>query len=306
MKRLLCATDLLPKSEFAMERAGRLADELAAELSVLHVVSPVASERALEQSLQIAIARMKSRVRSPLWRAGATPDVAVRAGNPARVILDTLESDKPDLLVLGPHERRGVVDALQGTIAEKVVGAHECPVLVVQESADAAYRNVLLALDAGAQSRVAVRAAERLVLKDGAKATVVHSRPSPDNAVLLSAGVEAAGVAMHMDCSPREATAAIRALLEQESADPTRYELVLAEGNPVRTIMRAIGTRQPDLLVMGTRGDGRMRRAVLGSVANELSKIAPCDMLIVPLAAREASTAPNAQRTAPSSVSMSP
>ena len=47
------------------------------------------------------------------------------------------------------------------------------------------------------------------------------------------------------------------------------------EGNPVQTILRAIGKRQPDLLVMGTRGDGRMRRAVLGSVANQLLKVAP-------------------------------
>ena len=66
MMRLLVATDLLPKSEFAIDRAGLLADELDAELSLLHVVSPVSSERVLEQSLQMAIARMKSRVRSPL------------------------------------------------------------------------------------------------------------------------------------------------------------------------------------------------------------------------------------------------
>ena len=43
----------------------------------------------------------------------------------------------------------------------------------------------------------------------------------------------------------------MRELLERESADPKRYELVVAHGNPLQTIMRAIGTRQPDLLVYG-------------------------------------------------------
>ena len=305
MMRLLVATDLLPKSEFAIDRAGLLADELDAELSLLHVVSPVSSERVLEQSLQMAIARMKSRVRSPLWRAKTTPDVVVRAGNPARVILDTIAREEPDLLIVGPHERRGVVDALQGTIIEKVVSARICPVLVVQQSGSAKYRNVLLALDAATGSRAAVRAAERLVLRDGVQAAAIHACASPDHSVLQLPGTEGAGVALHTDCSPGTASAAMRELLEQESADPQRYELVVTNGNPLPAIMRAIEARQPDVLALGTRGDGRMRRAVLGSVANQVLKLAPCDMLIVPQGTSEASTAHDADRTVLSSAPMS-
>lgn len=270
MTRLLCATDLLPKSEFALDRAGLLADELGADLTLLHVVSPVASERVMEQSLQIAIARMKSRARPPLWRAGKMPDVVVRAGNPARLILDAIAREEPDLLIVGPHDRRSVLEALEGTIAEKSVSARQCPVLVVQQSASVPYRNILFALDVAAGSRLALRAAERLVLKHATQATVFHACESANR-------------------SRGEATAAMRVLLEQESADSTRYELVVAEGNPVPTIMRAIGTHRPDLLVIGTRGDGRMRRAVLGSVANQLLRVAPCDVLIVPRGALEAS-----------------
>ena len=305
MMRLLVATDLLPKSEFAIDRAGLLADELDAELSLLHVVSPVSSERVLEQSLQMAIARMKSRVRSPLWRARTTPDVVVRAGNPARVVLDTIAREEPDLLIVGPHERRGVVDALQGTIIEKVVSARRCPVLVVQQSASSNYRNVLLALDVAAGSRAAVRAAERFVLRDGAKAAAIHACASPDHAVLHLPGTEVAAVALPTDCSPRKASAILRELLEQESADPKRYELIVANGNPLPTIMRAIETRGPDLLVLGTRGDGRMRRVVLGSVANQVLKLAPCDMLIVPHGTSGASAAHDAERTGLSSEPMS-
>jgi universal stress protein E len=306
MMRLLSVTDLLPKSEFSIDRAGLLADELGAELSLLHVVSPVASERVLEQSLQIAIERMKSRVRSPLWHAATTPDVVVRPGNPARVILDTIAREKPDLVIMGPHERRGVVDALQGTIAEKIVSSRNCPVLVVQQRAKTAYRNVLLALDVAAGSRAALRAAEQFVLRDGAQAAVIHACASVDLAVLQAADMEAAGLGFQPECSPDVATASMRDLLEQESADPRRYELVVTQGNPLPTILRTIGRRKPDLLVMGTRGDGRMRRAVLGSVANQLLKVAPCDILIVPRSASEASTAANPEGTTLSSAPVSP
>jgi nucleotide-binding universal stress UspA family protein len=272
---------LLPKSEAAIDRAALLAQELGADLSLLHVVSPVSSERTLEQSLQIAIARMKSRVRPPLWRAQTMPDVGVRAGNPWRVILDTIAAEEPDLLIIGPHRKRGIVDALQGTIAEKAVSARRCPVLIVKESASTPYRNVLLALDSADASRRAVRVAEQLVLRGGAQATVIHACALLRHAVLQATGGEAPAVTFTTDCSPNEATA-MRELLASESTDPARYALVVVDGTALPTIKRAVESLRPDLLVMGTRGDGRMRRAVLGSVANQLSRIAPCDTLIVP------------------------
>ena len=167
--------------------------------------------RAVVANLQIAIGRMKSRVRPPLWRAGTTPEVVVRAGNPARLILDTIAREEPDLLIVGPHDKRGVLDALEGTIAEKAVSARKCPVLVVQGSASAAYRNVLLALDGTAGSRLAVRVAERLVLKHGAQATVIHACESSNGAVLQVAGAEAAGVASRMSNVAASAVSDVRA-----------------------------------------------------------------------------------------------
>ena len=219
--------------------------------------------------------------------------------------MDTIAREEPDVLIVGPHERRGVVDALQGTIIEKAVSARRCPVLVVQQSASANYRNVLLALDVAAGSRAAVRAAERFVLRDGARATAIHACDRQDHAVLQMPGAE--GREPHRTRPARRIrpVLAMRELLERESADPTRYEAHSGPRQPLPTIMRAIETRQPDLLVMGTRGDGRMRRAVLGSVANQLLKVAPCDILIVPQGMFEASTAHDADRTALSSAPMS-
>jgi nucleotide-binding universal stress UspA family protein len=283
MTRLLCATDLLPKSEAAIDRAALMAHELGADLSLLHVVSPVTSERALEHSLQTAIARMKSRARPPLWRGRALPNVIVRAGNPGRVIADTIAGEQPDLFIIGPHRKRGMLEALQGTIAEKTVSARRCPVLIVQERASSPYRNVLLALDGADASRRAVRVAERLVLRDAARTTVIHACASLRHGVLQAAGGEAPAVTFATDCSPGEAAATMRELLARESAEPARYELDVVDGTALPTIERAIARLQPDLLVMGTRGEGRMRRAVFGSVANQLLRIAPCDTLIVPL-----------------------
>lgn len=282
MIQLLCATDLETKSEAAVDRASLLAEALDARTSLLHVVSPTASQRVLEQTLQIAIASLKSRAKPPLWRHGPLPEVAVRAGNPSRVILNTITQQPVDLLIVGPHRKRGVLDALEGTIAAKVLSAQLCPLLMVQREAKAAYRKILLALDLSAESGGALRATERLLMHADASATVVHANEPPYQGMLRATGASVAQVMSYADYSRREAAAAVQEMLQRESRDSRRYDVVIAENHPVPAILRAVDLYQPDVLVMGTSGAGPVRRALLGSVANQLLKAVACDVLIVP------------------------
>lgn len=282
MTRLLCATDLLPKSEWAIDRAGLLAGELQAGLSLLHVVSPGTSETILEQTLQVAIARMKARARPPLWRCGPVPDVGVRAGNPARLVIDTIERSQPDLAIVGPHRKRGVLDALDGTLAQKVLYSQHCPLLIVQQRADVAYRKVLLALDLSAESAAAVQATESLLLKSGGRGIVVHAWEPPYQGMLRAAGVKTAEIMSYSESARREVAMDLRDLISKQGADFRRYEVVIAQSHAVPAILRALEIYRPDVLVMGTRGDGRIRRALLGSVANQLMREVECDVLIVP------------------------
>jgi len=281
MPRLLCATDLLPKSEAAIDRAGMLSEQLQAQLSLLHIVSPATSERNLEQALQLAITTLNARARPPEWRAGPIPDVAVRAGSPSRLILDAIDKQRAKLLVIGPHRRRSIRDVLEGTIAEKILSTRQCPLLIVQKPAEAEYRQVLLALDVAEESGAAVRAAETLVLNARAQAMVMHVCEPAYQGMLRSAGVGTEEVISYVNHSRREAAAEIRDLLRRTSEDHTRYGVVIGDSHPARAIRRAVEMYQPDLLVMGTSG-GRIRRALIGSVASQVMEAAGCDVLVVP------------------------
>jgi universal stress protein E len=291
--RILCATDLLPKSEAAIERAGLLADELGADLTLLHVVAPGESERALEQTLQTALARIRSRARPPLWRAQRAPNVVVRTGNPARIILDTVAQSKARLLVLGPHRERPLRDALEGTIAQKALAAKNCPVLVVQNEARGPYRRVLLALDLSEASGSAIRAAESLVLAPEADARIVHAHEPPYQGMLHYADVGIDSVVRYADSWRREAKRAVRDLLKYESAHFARYDVHIEQQPAAVGILRAIERYEPDLLVMGTHGGGRLRQALVGSVANRVLHERTGDALIVPQGSFGASRSKN-------------
>ena len=57
-------------------------------------------------------------------------EASVKEGSPVKVILD--ESEKYDIIVMGTLGRTGMSKLLMGSVAEKVVRASQCPVLVVR------------------------------------------------------------------------------------------------------------------------------------------------------------------------------
>ncbi|MEP7245664.1 MAG: universal stress protein [Gammaproteobacteria bacterium] len=282
MKRILCATDLLAKSEAAIDRAALIANDVGADLSLLHVVVPMNSELDLEQTLRSAIQNMKSRSRPPRWRAGPAPNVIVRAGQPSRVILDTVKEHKIRLLVMGPHRKGSLHDTLEGTVAARVLASRRCPVLFAQGSSRSPYRNVLLALDLSSVSAAAVRAADGLAITRTAEVSVVHAYEPPYQGMLQHAGVGVGAIVACAEGWKREADTAVRDFLKWQNAGFTRYEVMIEEGHAAAAILRTARRVQPDLLVMGTRGRGRARRALLGSVANEVLHQIECDVLVVP------------------------
>jgi nucleotide-binding universal stress UspA family protein len=282
--RLLCATDLSPKCEFGIDRAGRLAEDLGLDLSLLHVVPPVESERALEESLNVAIGYMRSRARPPMWHWGSVPNVIVRTGSPARIIAQTVQRLSPFALVLGPRRRRGVFDVFEGSTAEKILQSRGCPVLIVQQPPKARYRKVLLAMDTSVASVRAMQTAETLLSGTAAATKIVHAYEPPYRGMLWYIGTEARAVETYTHTWKSEAAVAIRDLLKQYSADFTRYEILVEDAKPAAAILRAVESEQPDLLVLGTRSAGTVQRAFTGSVTSEVIHKVRCDVLIVPAA----------------------
>jgi universal stress protein E len=141
---------------------------------------------------------------------------------------------------------------------------------------------VLLALDLTDTSVAALRAAETLVLKPETEAVVVHVHNPPYLGMVSYADAAQDGGARYMRAWQRDAAHAVRGFLAAESADAQRYHIHIEQMPATPGILQAMQRFSPDLLVMGTRGAGRLRRALVGSVANKVLHDTSCDVLIVP------------------------
>lgn len=283
--KLLCATDLEAGSDAAIDRAYQLREALGATLSLVHIVPPLAAEEGtLEQRLLSASSRLAQRAR----HAGSGAELVVRCGRPAAVVSE--EAGAADLVVVGPHAGEGISRPLRGTFIERLLPGLRASVLVVRRPARAPYRRGLLALDASEASGQVVRAAERLPMAQDPEMAVVHAHEPPYEAMMNSVGVRNLGVASYASASMSHAAALIHAQLRLHSLDWRRYRVLLMDARAPVAIRQAMAETTPDLLVVGTRGHGRFRRAILGSTAHEVLRSADCDVLLVPEAARRAPT----------------
>ncbi len=77
----------------------------------------------------------------------------------------------------------------------------------------------------------------------------------------------------------REAAAAIDRV--RTMADGVHLETVILEGKPAAEIVRFATEKRIDLIVIGTQGKRGLERLLLGSVAEQVIRSAPCKVLVV-------------------------
>jgi nucleotide-binding universal stress UspA family protein len=78
----------------------------------------------------------------------------------------------------------------------------------------------------------------------------------------------------------------------REAAGPTLAKVTIREGSIVPEILRTARALTADLIVMGTHGRSGFEHCLLGSVAENVLRHAPCPVLTVPRRAQEPTGAP--------------
>jgi nucleotide-binding universal stress UspA family protein len=140
------------------------------------------------------------------------------------------------------------------------------------------FRNILVAVDGSAHADRALDEAIDIARNSHAKLTIITGAAEPRTAsmIAMSAGAAAAlgpSLLQHAD-------RVLRAAVERVP-DDVSVTTVLTE-EPIRpAILKRIEEGGHDLVVMGSRGRGAVRSAVLGSVSHHVLHHSPVPVLVV-------------------------
>lgn len=273
------ATDLSARSDRALERAVSLAREHDAKLTVVHVIDedlPAALAGAQEKAARQAIDEYVGEL-----AAGAMPDVSIEIlfGKADVDILEMSEKTGAEMIVLGMHRESARTNGFRGTTVERVIRAGNVPALLVKDRMTKPYRRIMVGVDFSVYSRRAVEFAVNFA--PGGEFYLVHAYDVPFKGFLHGKNTQREVRKEHQAEFERmveEEMARFRTSVEKTAP---KLECVMQEGLVREVIHRQLGHLKPDLLVIGTHGRTGVAHAFLGSVAEDLLREPPCDVLAV-------------------------
>jgi nucleotide-binding universal stress UspA family protein len=261
-----------------------LCDVTGAELLVVAVVPrefpyvPGTPEREEE---------LRSRARDMLVEAVAESErvttrvVAARAA--AHGLHDLAETEGADALVVGSSRHGQIGRVLAGSVASRLLHGAPCPVAVApagyRERERAGLEVVACAFDGSDESRLAARHAEHLARRAGAtlRLLAVHE---PE---LIFGIDQVPGAYDSVELAKFERKRLTRELEEAAGrvAPGVEVQHELLEGSAVDALSAAAAA-DVDLLVVGSRAYGPVRRVLLGGVSSGLVRSSPAAVLAVP------------------------
>lgn len=283
MNRMLVASDLSRRSDRAVRQALHLSRRFGAALTVLHVVDDELPEPVFESEREQAMASLRGSVER--WGGGDTADVEVRVvgGLDFQVIVEAADAGDAALIVLGAHRRNILKDVFTGTTVERVIRTTTRPVLVVKRPEPGDYVCTLAAVDLVAEAAGVVRLARSL--SGGNTLYLAHALTDVVVGQMTVADAPHAAIEEYR----RKMAARCRGFLTDIAADAGLgggdWLPVVDWGSAAERTLATAQTFGADLCVVGTRthARGAAARFLLGSVAEELLRDLPCDVLAVPL-----------------------
>ena len=139
-KNILVPTDGSEYTKSAVRAAVDFAKQTGGKITALYVldqtmISNMPMDAAVRNVYDALAAEGKEAVdvvKDLAAEAGVPVEISIKEGSPVKVILD--ESSKYDIIIMGTLGRTGMSKLLRGSVAERVVRASSCPVLVVRAS----------------------------------------------------------------------------------------------------------------------------------------------------------------------------
>ncbi|MBL3568544.1 hypothetical protein BV509_15370 [Rhodovulum sulfidophilum] len=270
---ILVATDLSPRADRAVNRAFRLARAMGADVLLATVIDSELPEDVARPMAEAAATRLTRFAAAIPQAAEVRHDTRIVTGDPSSAIPRLADETDAALVVLGLHRDRPFLDLLRETTMERIVRHISRPVLLVRDPVDHDYATLLAALDFAPASTAALQIAARLA--PGAAIHGVHALHIPYRGFIAPHGSSIA-------IAPFRRSAEMRLAEWRGQNDlPARLaDVALVEGAAHLVLNAEIEARRPDLLVLGAHGRAGAAPSILGSLANDLMRAPPCDLLV--------------------------
>jgi nucleotide-binding universal stress UspA family protein len=289
-KTIVLATDLSPAWDEIVACAGEFKALGCSQVILTYVIS-VKFMSGMEGKIEAEARPKLEAQRQQLAAQGLQVTVETPVGLPAEALNDIARRYCADLIVAGSHGQSLWREGVLGCFTCAVLHHALYPVLLInvgletlgqpgscQISRAEILRHVLFPTDFSEISLRASEYVERLAGKGLKQVTLLHALDFP------AGDIYPPGYQERAEAKARESLEAAAGRLRQ--AGVLQVAGHFDPGHPIPAILRVLDSQGISLIVMGTQGKGFIKELFLGSVAHNVSRMAPCPVLLIPPATR--------------------
>lgn len=282
MPHFVAATDFSSRSQRALRRAGMLASQFGAELTLVHVVDDDQPTNIVDLERREGDKFLNEQIASLAELRGVRCHAVTTTGEAFEGVLRTAKDVACDLIVMGSHRKQVLRDVFIGTTIERVIRTGSFPVLMVNKPADFRYNRIVATVDLSDASARAVQAAQGLHLLDEGDITLLHAFLAPAQGKMYVANASKEQIDAYVAEERAQAGGELAAFVTKHALDVGGWRRRLAAGEPFGVIERLVAEEEPDLLIVGTHGRSALLKTLIGSVAEEVLRRLDVDILAVP------------------------
>jgi nucleotide-binding universal stress UspA family protein len=284
--KILLAADGSTEAELAARTAVDLSQKTDSELHLIHVLDvakvglsmavlyseatdpegvklpdPVLEEELEQRAKQGGREILEAEVQRVRSAGGTVAQSHLMMGDVEREIVHLAEDLGAGLIVMGSRGRRGMRRALMGSVSDSAVRHAHCPVMVVRAQAVDFPTKILVATDRSREAKLAATTSADLAKSTNSELHVIH-----------------VGFEQKRDEAQRELDTEVD-MIRESGAQVIQAHLEF--GMPDTAIIVLAEELGAGLIVMGSRGLGGVRRALLGSISDSVVRHAHCPVMVV-------------------------
>jgi nucleotide-binding universal stress UspA family protein len=217
-----------------------------------------------------------------LAEAGFTTSRSMRKGDPVDEIIAAATEGAHDLIVVGASHDSWLGNTLLGSVSTHVLHSTPTSILLAHRPPNGPGR-VLFGDDGSSDSMRAINLAVRVLDPKRCSAEVVTVIHHPQTLLPLYPPGAWPGAAPYSDDTEQERIKSARRMV-QRSSRPLKdagfeVEEVILVGSPTSQLLKEADRIGADLVVVGSRGSGPIRRTLLGSVGEQMARHAPAALV---------------------------
>ncbi len=279
-KNILFPVDFSDRSKALCPYVKALVEQFHAKLTVMHVVEiPIETFGSVDRSFPVVFdfPAMKPNVLELLKDYALVPGTerVVEEGDAALSVADYAREHGVDLIMMPTHGYGKFRSLLMGSVVSKVLHDADCAVWTAPHAEDPAMRehfpcrNILVAVDRGAEQTSVLRRATEVAQELGASLSLVHAVPGAESQPYDTGGDEF-GLFL-LDAARKE-------MIKLQAEAGTSFEASVVAGGVGKVVRQAALDRHADLVVIG-RGVMHLTFGRLRTQSYEIIRQSPCPVL---------------------------